>query len=197
MDSEITVLLNQWGAGDRSALDRLAPLVYPQLRGLAASFLRRERSSHTLQATGLVNELFLKLLSRPEARLESRRHFYALAATLMRHALIDYARAAGSIKRGGGTVAVPLHDELPWLDAASPWVIDLDRALQELEALDPQQARMFEMRFLLGCTAEETAEILESSKATVDRKVRLARAWLYQRLHGESKDRAIPHESTE
>jgi RNA polymerase sigma factor (TIGR02999 family) len=194
MDSEITVLLQKWGAGDRSALDRLAPIVYPQLRGLAASFLRRERAGHTLQATGLVNELFLKLLTRREARLESRRHFYALAATLMRHALIDHARASKSEKRGGGAAAVPLHEELPWLDAASPWVIDLDRALTELEELDAQQARMFEMRFLLGCTAEETAGILETSKATVDRKVRLARAWLYQRLHGDSPDAAIPPE---
>lgn len=192
MDSDITVLLNQWGAGDRTALERLAPLVYPQLRELAASYLRRERPDHTLQATALVNELFLKLLARPEARLDSRRHFYALAATLMRHALIDHARAAKSAKRGAGAVPVPLHDELPWLDAASPWVIDLDRALNELEALDETQARMFEMRFLLGCTAEETAEILETSKATVDRKVRLARAWLYQRLQNEAPEAGFP-----
>jgi DNA-directed RNA polymerase specialized sigma24 family protein len=95
-------------------------------------------------------------------------------------------------KRGAGAVPVPLHDELPWLDAASPWVIDLDRALNELEALDELQARMFEMRFLLGCTAEETAEILETSKATVDRKVRLARAWLYQRLQSEAPEPGFP-----
>lgn len=181
-DSDITLLLDQWGRGDRSALDKLAPLVYPQLRSIAASCLRREHKGHTLQATGLVNELFLKYLARREARFESRSHFYALSARLMRLALIDHARAAAVVKRGGDAARVPLHEEMPWVDAAGPGMLDLDRALSELEALDPEQARMVELRFILGCSVEETAELLGVSKSSVDRKVRLARAWLYSRL---------------
>ncbi len=182
MSLDITAILEQWGQGDRTALDRLAPLVYPQLRQIAASCLRRESPGHTLQATGLVNELFLKFLTRREARFESRAHFYALSAKLMRMALIDHARGAAAEKRGGDQEAVPLHDEIPWVAATAPELIDFDRALDDLEALDPQQARMIELRFLLGCSVEETAELLGVSKSSVDRKVRLARGWLYQRL---------------
>lgn len=182
-DSDITLLLDQWGRGDRSALDRLAPLVYPQLHSIAASYLRRERKGQSLQATGLVNELFLKYLTRREARFESRAHFYALSAKLMRLALIDHARSAAAGKRGNGTQPIPLHEEMPWVDAAGPAMLDLDRAISELETLDPEQARMIELRFLLGCSVEETAELLSVSCSSVDRKVRLARAWLFSRLH--------------
>ncbi|MCU0226707.1 MAG: sigma-70 family RNA polymerase sigma factor [Bryobacterales bacterium] len=182
MDAGITVLLERWGQGDRSALDQLAPLVYPHLRELAAAYLRRERPGHTLQATGLVNEIFLKLIARREVRFSSRGHFFALSAKLMRMALIDHARNAKAKKRGADAVAIPLHDELPWVNAASDDVLDLDRALDELQQMDADQARMFELRFLMGCTAEETAELMGVSVATIDRKVRVARAWLYQRL---------------
>jgi RNA polymerase sigma factor (TIGR02999 family) len=178
---DITALLDQWGRGDQSAFERLAPLVYPRLRELASSFLRRERPGHTLQATALVNELFLKLLARREARFENRAHFFALAAKLMRLALIDHARIARAEKRWGDHERVPLHEELPWVDA-NRHLLDLDRALDELEDLDAEQARMFEMRFLLGCSAEETAEVFGTSKRSVDRRVRLARAWLFERL---------------
>jgi RNA polymerase sigma factor (TIGR02999 family) len=182
MEHEITQLLDQWGRGDASALSRLAPLVYPQLREIAAGYLRRERGGHTLQATALVSELFLKLMARREANFENRRHFYVLTAKLMRMALIDHSRAAKAEKRGGAPDFVPLHEDLAWVDAAGPMMLDLDRALDELAALDEAQAEMFEMRFLVGCTAEETAELLGVSRSSVDRKVRLARAWLYQRL---------------
>ena len=195
MDDDITTLLDDWGRGDRTALDRLAPLVYPQLRGLASSYLRRERPGHTLQATSLVNELFLKLMARREARLQNRQHFYALAGKLMRLALIDHARISKADKRGSGTETVPLHDELSWVNAAGPEMIDLDRALTALEQLDAEQARMFEMRFILGCTVEETAELLGISKSNVDRKVRMARAWLYQRMTQRVADAPAPDSS--
>lgn len=182
MEHEITEILDQWGRGDKSALSRLAPLVYPQLREIAAGYLRRERGGHTLQATALVNELFLKLMARREANFENRRHFYVLTAKLMRMALIDHSRAAHAEKRGGDPDFVPLHEDLAWVDAAGPMMLDLDRALDELAALDATQAEMFETRFLAGCTADETAELFAVSRSSVDRKVRLARAWLYQRL---------------
>ncbi len=185
MDAGITVLLERWGQGDRNALDQLAPLVYPHLRELAAAYLRRERPGHTLQATGLVNEIFLKLISRREVNFSCRGHFFALSAKLMRMALIDHARGAKAKKRGADSVAVPLHDELPWVNSASDEVLDLDRALDDLQAMDADQARMFELRFLMGCTSEETAELMGVSVATVDRKVRVARAWLYQRLRSQ------------
>jgi RNA polymerase sigma factor (TIGR02999 family) len=192
MNHEITMYLEDWSRGDASALDRLAPLVYPQLRALARSYLRRERQGHTLGATGLVNELFLKLIARKSAHFENRRHFYALSARLMRLALIDHARSHHAGKRGGDAIVVPLHDEIPWVDAAGPQRLDLDRALQELEKLDPDQAQMFEVRFLLGCTSEETAELFAVSKSSVERKIRVARAWLYQRLTEGNLPEATP-----
>ena len=181
-EHDITTLLDDWGRCDRTAIERLAPLVLPHLREVASSFIRRERPGHTLQATALVNELFLKLLVRREARFENRRHFYVLAAKLMRLALIDHSRGTRAEKRGGDDVRVALHDELPWVDVRTDDMMDLDRALAELAALDAEQAEMIELRFLLGCSAEETAELLGVSKSSVDRKVRLARGWLYQRL---------------
>lgn len=191
MDQSLTGMLDDWARGDRTALARLAPIVYPQLRQLAGAYLRGERSGHTWQATALVNELFLKLIARREARFENRRHFYALCAKVMRTALIDHARSVNASKRGGEMQVVPLHDEMPWINAAGPDVLDLDRALDELAQLDPEQAQMFETRFVLGCTTEETAEMLETSVSTVERKVRLARAWLYQRLRSATAP-AVP-----
>jgi RNA polymerase sigma factor (TIGR02999 family) len=183
---DITVLLDRWGQGDRTALDELAPLVYPQLHRIAAAYLQRERPGHTLQATALVGELFLKLMARRTARFESRRHFYSLAAQLMRLALVDHARVASAGKRGGAAQPIPLSEDLPWVDLSGVDMIDLDRALSDLEALDPEQARMFELRFQLGCTVEETAELLGTSTSSVDRRVRLARAWLYRRLRPDA-----------
>ncbi len=190
---EITVLLDEWASGDSAALDRLAPLVYPQLQSLASSYFRRERAGHTWQPTILVNELFLKLFVRRHANFENRQHFYNACAKIMRRVLIDHARAARASKRGAGLDYVPLHEEMAWLNARGPEMLDFDRALGELEQLDPQQAQIFEMRVLLGAGAEETAALMGLSKATIDRKMRLARAWLYQRLSsGDSSDVANP-----
>jgi RNA polymerase sigma factor (TIGR02999 family) len=186
-DEDLTVILDAWARGDASALDRLAPLVYPQLRDLARAQLRRGGGRPlTLQTTAVVNELFLKLLSRRPARLESRQHFYSLAARMIRTALVDHYRQTSAAKRGGEHERVPLHDDLAWVDANSDDVIAFERAMTELEQLDRQLADVFGMRFLLGCTADETAELTGLSKATVDRKVRLARGWLFQRLRESS-----------
>lgn len=180
--SDITQLLHHWIDGDGSALDRLIPLVYPDLRRLAAAYLARGATPVTLQTTAVVNELFIRLLTNPPKRIESRRHFYVLAARIMRVALVDHYREAQAAKRGGGRHRVPLHAELAWVDAASTDILLLERALGELERMDREQAELFSVRFLLGCTAEEAGVIFGLSKATVDRRVRLARAWLYSRL---------------
>jgi RNA polymerase sigma factor (TIGR02999 family) len=184
MAVDLTRALSEWASGDQSALDRLAPAVYPQLRHLAGYLLSRERAGHTWQATALVSELFLKLIGQGPAQFDNRRHFYNACARLMRQALIDHARGVNRAKRGNGQPMVPLHEEMGWFDAAGPEVIDLDRRLTELASQDPEMVAIFETRYLLGCSAEETAEIFGASKATVDRKVRLARAWLYHRLQG-------------
>lgn len=166
-------------------MDRLAPLVYPQLLELAQMFLRRERLGHTLQPTALVHELFVKLMHQNVPSFENRRVFYGACARLMRLALIDHSRKAKRDKRGGRMEPVPLHEEMAWVDAAGPEVLDLDRLLTELALRDPEAVEMLEARYFLGCTAEETAAIFGVSKPTVDRKIGLARAWLYHRLKGE------------
>lgn len=183
---EITVALEQWAAGDASALDRIAPAVYPRLRELAGAFFRGERPGHTWQATALVSELFLKLAGSREARFENRLHFYNACARIMRAALIDHARGVQTEKRGRDVRVVPLHEDLGWFNAAGPEMLDLDRALTELAALDEEQAAMFETRYLLGCSVEETAELFGTSASSVDRKIRVARGWLFRRLSGGS-----------
>ncbi len=193
-DADLTLILDDWARGDRSALDHLTPLVYPQLHALARSHLRRNGKAVNMQTTAVVNELFLKLLAKPPARLENRRHFFVLASKIIRLALIDAYRQSTAEKRGPAN-RVPLHEDLLWVDAVSDEVVAFDRALNELEELDSQQAELFSMRFLLGCSAEETAELTGQSKATVDRKVKLARAWLYQRLC-EAKSAPLPNIST-
>ena len=184
MADDITELLDAWAGGDASAIDRLAPVVYPQLRALAHSSLRRGARPITMQTTAVVNELFVRLLTKRPARLESRRHFYALAAKMMRTALIDHYREQRAHKRGGEHERVPLHDDVAWIDANSEDLMAFEQAMSELEQLDRQLAELFGMRFLLGCTSQETAALSGLSKATVDRKVKLARGWLYQRLRG-------------
>lgn len=184
--ADLTVLLHEWARGTPGALEKLLPLVYPDLHSLASAFLRRGASPVTLQTTAVVNELFIKLLSNRPKQLENRRHFYVLAARVIRLSLIDYYREQHAGRRGGDLQRVPLHEELAWVDAAGEDVIALDRALAELEQLDPEQAELVSARFLLGCTAEETAELTGLSKATVDRRVRLARGWLYRRLRGDN-----------
>lgn len=182
---EITVLLNRWSGGDPEAVSALTPLVYSQLRKLATGYLRKERPDHTLEATGLVNELFVVLLDEKKASFEDRAHFFGFSASIMRHILVNHARSRGTLKRFAGETRVELSPDLAWIDAAGPEMLDLDRALNELEAMEPRKARVVELRIFLGCTGEETAELLGVSKPTADRDLRFAVAWLFNRLKGE------------
>ena len=179
---EITVLLRDWSEGKPAATEHLFELVYPQLRKIAGALFRGERPENMLQPTSVVNELFLKLIRQRSLRFEDREHFYSLSARLMRRVLVDHARSEGRLKRDGG-VPVPLHEDLVWVDAKRAEMMDLDRVLEELEELDPRKCRMVELRFFLGFTADETADLLGTSKASVDRELRFVRGWLYDRLH--------------
>jgi RNA polymerase sigma factor (TIGR02999 family) len=179
---DITVLLGKWKDGEASAFDELMPLVYPHLRQVAASYVRRERNPDVLQGTVLVHELYLRLLSQKKADWEDRRHFYTFSARVMRLILIDHARETQAQMRGGGQERVPLSDDLAWVNIGSPEMLDLNRALDELAALDAEKVQMVELRYFLGCTAEETAELMQVSKATVDRELRFIKSWLFKRM---------------
>ena len=178
---QITLLLHEWSSGEPAATEALFELVYPHLRQIAGSLFRGERPDHLLQPTSIVNELFLKLVRQRSCRFEDREHFYSLSARMMRRVLVDQARSDHRAKRSGG-VAVPMHDDLLWTEISPEATIDLDRVLEELEVVDPRKCRMVELRFFLGFTADETAELLHTSKATVDRDLRFTRIWLSDRL---------------
>ena len=151
--------LHRWKTGDREALSTLASLAYPELRTIASGYLRRERAGHTLQATGLVNELYLRLTQVKNVQLADRRHFYTFAAQIMRAILIDYARQYRAQKRPDSAERVPLHEEMAWVDASSEEMLALDAALDQLEALDDRKVRVIELRFFLGCTNDEAADL--------------------------------------
>lgn len=188
LPGDITALLRKWSAGDRDAMLEVASLAYDDLRSIAHSFLYREPrgDAHTLQATALVNEFYLKLTQQRSANFESRAHFYHVAAMMMRRILTDYGRRSASLKRGAGHDPLPLHDDIAWVDAASNDIVLLDAALEELEQLDARAARCIELRYSLGASAEAAADILNVSPATVKRDVRFALAWLRNRVdaHG-------------
>jgi RNA polymerase sigma factor (TIGR02999 family) len=180
---EITLLLGKWKDGEPSAFEELMPLVYPHLRQVAASYVRRERNPDVLQATVLVHELYLRLLNQKKAAWDDRRHFYTFAAKVMRMILIDHARETQARVRGGDQERIPLSDDLAWVDIDSPELLDLNRALDELAALDAGKVQLVELRYFLGCTAEETAALLQVSKSTVDRELKFVKSWLYRRIH--------------
>src|SRR5262245_35090355 len=179
--SDVTELLQLWSEGRKDALDQLLPQIYAELRRLASSYLRRERPDHTLQATALVHEAFLKLVNQRTVRWQNRAHFFGIAAQAMRRILVDHARAHAAGKRGDGARRVSLDDALV-LNMPNVDLLALDEALSRLEALDPQQSRIVELRFFGGLTMNETAEVLHISPATVGREWTLARAWLYAEL---------------
>jgi RNA polymerase sigma factor (TIGR02999 family) len=187
---DVTSLLERWSGGDQRALDELWPLVYDELHAIAARSMRRERGDHTLQATALVNEAYLRLVDQSRVSWHSSLQFLAIAAQMMRRILIDHARRAAMAKRGGGVRAVSLeHAPEPSLERPSD-ILALDEALTRLAEAEPQLARIVEMRFFGGMTSEEIAEALELSVPTVTRRWRLARAWLYNQLSGEAVDDA-------
>jgi len=180
---EITLLLAKWKNGEQSAFEELMPLVYPHLREVAAAYLRREQNPDVLQATVLVHELYLRLLNQRKAVGEDRRHFFVFAARVMRMILIDHAREMRAQIRGGDRTRVPLNDDLAWVNVDSSEMLDLNRALDELGALDASKVQLVELRYFLGCTAEETADLMQLSKATVDRELKFIKSWLYGRMH--------------
>jgi len=183
--SQITRLLQEWQDGDREALDRLIPLVYDELRMIASRHLGREWREGALQTTALVNEAYLKLVDQRRVDWQNRAHFFAVAAQLMRRILVDHARSDLRAKRGGSAPHVTLDDAALPTPASPVDVVDilaLDRALTELERIDPEQARLVELRFFGGLTVEETAAVLTISTATVKREWALAKGWLYREL---------------
>ena len=198
MESEagdITVLLRRWTAGDSEARDQLMPHVYPHLHEVATAYLRRESAGHTLQPTALVHELYLRLLQQRKPDWDDRGHFYAFAAQVMRRILMDHARAANAGKRGSGLPHVPLCEEIPWVNLNSADVIDLNRALDELDSVYLRKARLVELRYFLGCTLEELAALVKVSHATAERDLTLARTWLYSKLHARKEPAPRPPSS--
>jgi len=177
----VSRLLADWANRDAAAREQLVPIVYEELRRLAHHYMRGERPNHTLQTTALVNELYVRLAGIDGVQWRDRAHFFAMAATLMRRVLVDYARLRAREKRGGGISVVSLDDNAV---AAQPAVdiIALDDALERLAAVDPQQSRVVELRFFAGLSVEETAEALGISPATVKRDWATAKLWLYNEL---------------
>jgi RNA polymerase sigma factor (TIGR02999 family) len=180
---DVTQLLRQW-AGNPDVSRDLLGLTYDKLRVLARSCMRRERPGHTMQPTALVGELYLRLAAGSSTAWKDREHFYRFCARAMRWILTDHARGRLRDKRRFD-LQIPLTDDISWLGTRDSDISDLDLALQKLEALDARKARILELRIYLGCTAEETAGIAGVSKATVDRDLTLARAWLCRELRGE------------
>lgn len=186
---EITQLLQGWRGGDRKALDALLPIVYKELRRLAHFQMRQERPDHTLQSSALVHEAYLRLLGENTPQWESRSHFFAIAAQLMRQILVDYARRRGAGKRGGGAVTLSLEDA----EVLAPGkekdldVVALDDALKALAQIDARKAQVVELRFFGGLNFDQTAEVLGVSAVTVARDWSTARAWLHREMsHGTS-----------
>lgn len=189
---EITRLLAEWGRGDREALDQLTPLVHAELRRIARRQMSGERPGHTLQATALVNEAYLKLSGQGSFEWHDRAHFFAVCAQVMRHVLIDHARAHARDKRGGGAVHVSLDEAAVMAEEQSANFVALDEALRALEAVDPQKGRIVELRYFAGLSIEETAEVLKLSPTTVRREWRRAKAWLYRMISEGDGDETRP-----
>ena len=182
---EVTKLLKDWGAGDKSALDNLMPLVHDELHRLARQHMRREQPGHLLQTSALVNEAYLRLVDASQVDWQNRAHFFGIAARLMRRILVDDARRRHRDKRGGCAIPVPLDEaaDLPQEQAAN--LVSLDDALKALAAIDPRQSEIIELRFFGGMSIEETAEVLKVSPGTVARDWTFARAWLRKEMGGD------------
>jgi RNA polymerase sigma factor (TIGR02999 family) len=187
---EVTLLLNKLGDGDQNAAAQLVPLVYEELRRMASQYLRRERPGHTLQATALVHEAYIKLAGQRDAQWQNRAHFFGVASELMRRILVDYARAQLRSKRGGKQQKVSLDDMLLVSPDRTDELLVVNDALARLEAMDPRQGRIVELRYFGGLTVDETAEVLHVSSKTVLREWNLAKAWLYGNLKEHHADDA-------
>jgi RNA polymerase sigma factor (TIGR02999 family) len=179
---EVTQLLKKAQSGDRESLDRLLPLIYDELRRVAANQLQKERGNHTLQATALVHEAYLRLLEQREVDWQNRAHFFSIAAEMMRRILVNYAVQRNAQKRGDGSARLSLEEAMSFSDEKDFDLISLDDALKQLAEYDALQARIVELRFFGGLTIEETAEVLDISDSTVKREWRMAKAWLKTKL---------------
>jgi len=180
---QVTQLLIDWGSGDQAALDELIPLVYDELRRMAARYMRRESPGHTLQTSALINEAYLRLVDQRNVKWQNRAHFFGVAAQLMRRILVDHARSRSRTKRGGQVQMVPLDEQAPLDERAvlakeAEAVIALDGALNSLSAMDPRKSQIVEMKFFGGLTTEEVAEVLNVTPRTIEREWRKAKAWL-------------------
>jgi RNA polymerase sigma factor (TIGR02999 family) len=181
----VTQLLGDWSGGDERALEKLVPLVQPELHRLAHHYMSRERAGHTLQTTAILNEAYLRLVENTQPPWQNRTHFVAATAQLMRRIMVDHARERHSFKRGGGALRVTL-DEAAWVtETRSEELLALDEALGELAAQDPRKSQIVELRYFGGLTVEETAEFLKLSPRTVEREWTMAKAWLYRALTEE------------
>jgi RNA polymerase sigma factor (TIGR02999 family) len=184
LSHNISHLLKEWSDGDRRALDKLIPLVYEELRRQAARYLRRERPGHTLQTTALIHEAYLRLVDAGDVHWQGRAHFFAIAANLMRRILVEHARRRDADKRGGSHIRVPLDEAVAVAGGTDVDLLAIDEALDRLAAIDPQQARVVELRFFSGLSVEETAAALGVSPKTVKRDWSVARAWLRREIGG-------------
>jgi RNA polymerase sigma factor (TIGR02999 family) len=184
--ANVTGLLLAWGTGDEAAFDRLVPIVYEELRRIARRYMAGQRRGHSLQATALVNEAYLRLIDVQHMNWQNRAHFLAMSARLMRRVLVDYARSKGSQKRGGGAVKVTFDEGLPVASGRGQDLVALDEALEALAKLDERRSRVVELRSFGGLSVEETASVLKVSPETVMRDWKLAKAWLAREMRGGS-----------
>ena len=180
--NEVTQLLCMWSGGDGAALESLMEAVYAELRRLAHSYLRRERPGHTLQSTALVHEAYLRLIDQKNVTWQNRAHFFGIAASMMRRILVDHARSRQASKRGKGVSLLVLDEAIAGSGPRDLNLVALDRALDSLAEIDPQQSRIVELRFFAGLSIEDTAEVLKISPATVKREWAMAKAWLYREM---------------
>lgn len=188
---DVTELLIAWNQGDAEALDRLMPVVYEDLRRIAGAKMRDERAGHTLQATALVHQAYLRLVDQRRVRFESRAHFVAVAATMMRRILVSHARERHAAKRGGDAILLGLDEALTEAASQDVDLVALDDALDALANLSPRQAKIIELRFFGGLTIAEVAEALSLSPATIKLDWAMARAWLFRQLKGEDARGAV------
>ena len=179
---EITRLLSDWSSGNHAALEKLLPVVYDQLRRLASGYMRRERPNHMLQTTALVHEAYLRLVDEQNLNYQTRAHFFAVAAQVMRHILVDYARGQRRAKRGHGVAPLALSDVAVMSDDRAEELIAVNSALENLTAMDQRKGRVFELRYFGGMSVEEVADTLKVSPATVARDWRMAKAWLRREI---------------
>jgi RNA polymerase sigma-70 factor (ECF subfamily) len=182
LPGNVTLMLKQLGTGNQEILDKLVPVLYDELRRLAGFYLRKERDNHTLQATALVHEAYVRLVDQREVEWKNRNHFFGVAAQLMRRILLDYARKHEAVKRGGSVPKISLDDAVVLCEENVAELVALDTLLTRLTSVDPQQGKVVELRFFGGLSVEETAELLEISPATVKRDWAMAKAWFAREL---------------